>query len=106
MTDLLKKAQRLHTAGQYTDALFLYLQIVDDNPHDAEALYLLGTLLAQRGSFEKAELFLRRAIEHDPHNSVYHCNLGVTLQNLSQLDQAKGCFQSALRLDGENVDAY
>ena len=68
---------------------------------------MLGTLLAQGGRFNKAEVFLRRAVQRrGPRNSVYHCNLGVTLQNLSQLDRAKGCFQRALKLDRENVDAY
>ncbi len=106
MTDKFKQAQRLHTAGRFAEAQDLYVQVVNDNPHDAEALYLLGTLLAQGGRFDKAEVFLRRAVQESPRNSVYHCNLGVTLQNLSQLDRAKACFQRALKFDAENVDAY
>ncbi|MBN06661.1 MAG: hypothetical protein CMM45_02365 [Rhodospirillaceae bacterium] len=106
MTDKFKQAQCLHKAGRFAEAQDLYVQVVNDNPYDAEALYLLGTLLAQGGRFNKAEVFLRRAVQESPRNSVYHCNLGVTLQNLSQLDRAKGCFQRALKLDRENVDAY
>ena len=106
LTDKFKQAQRLHTAGRFAEAQDLYVQVVNDNPHDAEALCLLGTLLAQGGRFDKAEVFLRRAVQENPRNSVYHCNLGVTLQNLSQLDRAKACFQRALKFDRENVDAY
>ena len=106
MTDKFKRAQRLHTAGRFVEAQDLYVQVVNDNPHDAEALCLLGTLLAQGGRFDKAEVFLRRAVKENPRNSIYHCNLGVTLQNLSQLDRAKACFQRALKFDRKNVDAY
>ena len=106
MTDKFKEAQRLHTAGHFAEAQDLYVQVVDANPHDAEALYFLGTLLAQRGRFEKAEVFLRRAVQENPRNSVYHCNLGVILQNLAQLDRAKACFQRSLKFDDRNTDAY
>ena len=106
MTDLLINAQRLHTAGQYDEAEKLYAQIIDENPHDAEALYLLGSLLAQQGKFEAGLTFLRRAVIENPGNSIYHCNLGVAQQNLNFLDEALASFWRSIKCDKRNMDAY
>ncbi len=106
MSDPFLEAQRLHNAGQLVEAQALYAEVIEDNPTHEKALYLLGTVLAQRGRFEQAVAFLRRAIDENPENAVYHTNLGVARQNLGQLDRAKASFDRAIKDDPNNVDAY
>ena len=106
MTDNFEKAKRLHGRGRYTEAEELYAQVIASNACDAEALYLLGTLLGQRGKLDEALIFLERAVNESPKNSVYHCNLGVIEHNLKRLEQAKISFLLAINLNNKNVDAH
>tara|TARA_B100000809_G_scaffold135744_1_gene133331 strand:- start:973 stop:2934 length:1962 start_codon:yes stop_codon:yes gene_type:complete len=106
LTDNFEKAKRLHGRGRYTEAEELYAQVIASNACDAEALYLLGTLLGQRGKLDEALIFLERAVNESPKNSVYHCNLGVIEHNLKKLEQAKISFLLAINLNNKNVDAH
>ncbi|HIB20478.1 MAG TPA: tetratricopeptide repeat protein [Rhodospirillales bacterium] len=106
MTDNFEKAKRLHGRGRYTEAEELYAQVIVSNDRDPEALYLLGTLLGQRGKLDEALIFLERAVNESPKNSVYHCNLGVIEHNLKKLEQAKISFLLAINLNNKNVDAH
>jgi len=106
LTDNFEKAKRLHGIGRYPEAEELYAQVIASNQGDAEALYLLGTLLGQRGKLDEALIFLERAVNESPKNSVYHCNLGVIEHNLKRLEQAKISFLLAINLNDQNVDAH
>ena len=117
MTDTFETAKRLHGEGHYNEAQELYAQVIEANTHDAEALYLLGTLLGQRGRFDRALTFLERSVIESPKNSIYHCNLGV-IQNvdahynlaklykdLGLIDEALSCYELVLSLDPKRSDA-
>ena len=106
MTDKFETAKRLHGEGHYNAAQELYAQVIEANTHDAEALYLLGTLLGQRGRFDRALTFLERSVIESPKNPTYHCNLGVIQHNLRLFDEAKLSFLMAINLDHQNVDAF
>ena len=71
MTEKFEKAKRFHGSGRYTEAEELYAQVIASNDRDAEALYLLGTLLGQRGMLDEALIFLERAVNESPKNSVF-----------------------------------
>ena len=101
-----EKAKRLHGSGHFIEAQEMYAKVIEANLHDAEALYLLGTLLGQRGSFDRALTFLERAIIESPKNSIYHCNLGVVQHNLKRFEEARISFLLAINLDRRNVDAH
>ena len=98
MTDNFGKAKRLHGRGRYTEAEELYAQVIASNACDAEALYLLGTLLGQRGKLDEALIFLERAVNESPKNSVYHCNLGVIEHNLKNWNRLRSLFYWPLTL--------
>ena len=106
MTNTFEKAKRLHSRGHFIEAQELYAEVIEANIHDADALYLLGTLLGQRGSLDRALTFLERAVIENPKNSVYHCNLGVVQHNLKRLEDAKISFLISISLDLRNVDAH
>src|SRR5690348_8372816 len=64
---VLEKALALHQAGDHTGAEALYREVLRQTPDDADALHLLGLMLAARGDRrEEAERLLRRAAEFEP----------------------------------------
>ncbi|MCD6073285.1 MAG: repeat-containing protein, partial [Rhodospirillales bacterium] len=103
---LFAEAQAHHHAGRLAEAQALYAEIVGVDPKHADALNLLGTVLAQRGNSEQAVYFMRRATQAAPTRAPYHVNLGVVLTALGRYDEAKACFDRALKADPKFVDAY
>ena len=62
-----------------------------------------GWALAQVGKLKEARSRLKKAIEIDPTNWLYHANLGYVLENLGDAESAFRSFQSALHLDENNA---
>jgi len=106
VSELLGEAQEHHHAGRLKEAQDLYAHIVEQFPEHGDALNLLGTVLAQRGRFEQASSFIRRAIQAKPKRPAYHCNLGVVLLELGRYDQARASFDRTIKLDREFTEAY
>ena len=77
--ELFTQAQSLHHAGRFRDAQAVYAEIIEEDPEHADALNLLGTVLAQQGRPKQAVGFMRRATQADPEVPNYYCNLGVVL---------------------------
>ncbi len=95
-----------HRAGRFTEAEALYRRVLDDEPHNAEALRLLGTLAAQLGKPELGIALLLRALVHEPRNVEAHCNLGNAYQALGKLTEAIACYRAALQADPQNGNTY
>ncbi|RMF90868.1 MAG: tetratricopeptide repeat protein [Nitrospinota bacterium] len=51
---MLARAIRHHRAGHLHQAETLYRQVLDQDPHQADALHLLGVLASQAGRYEMA----------------------------------------------------
>ena len=88
------------------EAQEIYIDILREEPRNADALNLLGAVLVQLGQAEKAVDHMRRAIQIQPKRAPYHVNLGVTLQDLGRFDQAQAAFEQAIKLDKHFADAY
>lgn len=103
---LFAEAQVLHHAGRLNEAQEIYAEIVGRDETHADALHLLGTVLAQRGHAEQAVYFLRRATRVRPDRAPYFCNLGVVLMELGRYDESKAAFERAIAVDANSVAAY
>ena len=103
---LFAEAQAHHHAGRLRQAQEIYAAIVGRDERHADALHLLGTVLAQRGHLEQAIYFLRRATQLRPDRAPYFCNLGVVWMELGHYDQSKAAFERAIAADGKSVAAY
>ncbi|MDP6645169.1 MAG: tetratricopeptide repeat protein [Rhodospirillales bacterium] len=104
--ELFAEAQSYHHAGKFRDAQTVYAEIIEQEPEHADALNLLGTVLAQQGKHEQAVGFLHRATQAAPDVPNYFCNLGVVQMDLGRYDESKRSFERALKLDRRFVDAY
>src|SRR5438309_877007 len=99
--EALALAMRHHQAGNLAQAEQIYRQILQVDPREANALHLLGMLAHQAGQSEAAVDFIRQALTVVPHVAEIHANLALVYLALRRLDEARACYEAALRLRPE-----
>lgn len=102
----LEAALGLHQAEKFDEAEEAYLNILVDEPKNAEALKLLGVLACQRSNFEDGINYLQAAIESDPSVSEYHHVLGHSLLVVGRIEDAIDCFVKAGEIDPGREDVF
>src|SRR3954471_16322679 len=102
---ILMQAVQLHQGGQFDAARGLNEDVLRIVPEQPDALHLLGVLALQAGRPADAVVQIRRAIAGRPESSVYHGNLGVALQAVGRLEDARASLERAATLDASNIDA-
>jgi predicted O-linked N-acetylglucosamine transferase (SPINDLY family) len=93
----LESAWNHYRAGQLEQAEELYLQVLQANPGQVDALHLLGVIAGQSGRFAQAADYLQAAIRLAPDLADAHNNLGNVFILQSKLPQAVDCFRQAVR---------
>jgi predicted O-linked N-acetylglucosamine transferase (SPINDLY family) len=84
----------------------IYRETLSQHPAHADALYLLGTIYLQRGSWSSAQLFLRKAIAACPDHLEAMNNLGLTLDHLGRKAEAIQAFDRVIEQSPQHADAY
>jgi predicted O-linked N-acetylglucosamine transferase (SPINDLY family) len=102
---LLDAAGARHRSGETGAAEQLYLDALAIDAQHPQALYLLGTLKAQTGSLQPAQLYLEQAVRQAPALVAARVNLGNVQQQLGKLDAAESCYRQALGIDARSADA-
>ncbi|HTN93549.1 MAG TPA: tetratricopeptide repeat protein, partial [Gallionella sp.] len=69
-------------------------------------LYNRGNLLADNGETELAAEHYRKALEINPNFAEAHCNLGLALKELGQLDHAVSSYQQSLKINPGLTEAH
>ncbi|MGD1277623.1 MAG: tetratricopeptide repeat protein [Tepidisphaeraceae bacterium] len=105
-TETLAAAAEHHKAARYSQAEALYRQVLASEPQNAEALHMLGTLLAAQRHYAQALDMIRAAIAIDPTRADYYCHLGVVLAALGQQEQAMAAYERSLALRPEVAEAW
>lgn len=100
---LLLAAINLHQSGNLIDAEKIYLDVLKDNPDNANALNLLGNLLIQKKQFEKAILNLKKASDLYPTFFDALFNLALAYKKSNQFDNAIKTYEKALELKPNDV---
>ena len=72
----IEQAINLHQEGKLEEAEKAYLDIIVDEPDNAEALKLLGIMACQQDDLEEGLAYLEAAIGAKPEESEYHLALG------------------------------
>jgi protein O-GlcNAc transferase len=85
-----------HQAGRLNEAERLYLQILQAEPHHADALHFLGVLAHQIGHNDKAVDLIGRAIGQNGRVPAFHNNLGNALKAQGRLQEAAASYAKAL----------
>lgn len=105
IADLLNIALEHHRIGQFAEAERRYQAVLEQQPNQLNALYLLGLLAHQIGNLPVAIAYYQSALEAHPDYADAHNNLGAALQQQGKLEAAIGHYQAALRLQPNNASA-
>src|SRR5260221_666002 len=102
---VLKKAYSLHQTGKLDEAASLYCKIVNQNPRNADALYLLGVIEMQKANPVAAIEWIDRAIAIHPNNPEFFYNHGNALGTLKRFDEAIASYDRALAIKPDYAEA-
>jgi len=96
--------------GQFDEAEEAYREVPEGDPNYNRALYLLGGIKAQQGAFAAAVEDYRQSLaigDDDPYfEASVQFNLGRCLYLLEDYEGATEAFQTVLRIDPSNFDAF
>ncbi len=106
VADVFAQALQDHQAGNLRQAELLYLQILQVEPHHADAHHLLGVLAFQSGRYDRAVTLIRHALTLNPSAAVFHSNIGTAYEALGQLPEALASFQQFLSLQPGAPEAH
>src|SRR5262252_7358881 len=95
-----------HKAGQRERAERLYRKILRREPHQPDALRLLGLIASGRGRHEYAVQLLSRALSALPGSTEVHYDLGCALRALGRLDEAADHYRASIALKPDFAQAH
>jgi tetratricopeptide (TPR) repeat protein len=93
----------LFSEGRYAEAEILARRMTEDFPLHAFGWTALGAVLKQLGRDFDALEAMRKAARLSPHDVEVQYNLGVTLQDVDQLELAEASYRTALQLDPDHA---
>jgi tetratricopeptide (TPR) repeat protein len=103
---MMQEAQELVDAGRYAEAEALYRSVVEEEPGNTEALYMLGVVRQRQGDPAEAIRLMRSASGQDPENADIHYSLGTLQMSVKAVDEARQSYLRALQIDPFHVGAH
>lgn len=103
---LLEQAIKYQKQNNLDDAEKIYKTLISQNKQDFNAIYLLGTIEAQKKNFEKAIVLIKDSLSIYNKNFVAHNNLGLAYYNLEKFKSALLSFEEAIYLNPNYIDSY
>lgn len=97
-----QKAIQLYEKGSIAEAIQLYNEILQKEPHNKSVWLNLGTAYRQIGHHEAAAACAKRVLEHEPDNTSALTNYGNCLTDLDQKEEALQVHAKAAQLRPED----
>src|SRR5215467_8797683 len=91
----LDTAWKYYQAGQMQQAEQLYLQILQEDPNQIDALHLVGVIAGQTGRYDLAADYLKTTVRLKPDFAAAHNNLGNVFILQRKLEEAVDSFRQA-----------
>ena len=105
INNLLQKGRSHHQAGNLTEASVLYQEVLELQPENIDASFLLGTLNFHAGNLDKAAELLKKTVSLKPDHIEAYNNLGTVFQNQGKLDEAVEEYMRAIDLAPDYSEA-
>ena len=105
LLELVQKAQRLESQGNYAEAERAHLEILKEIPDSPEAYVDLALAQARQNAFDRAIASLIRGIERLPDSETLLVRLGHTYLVSGKPGEALATMDKVLALNPRNVDA-
>jgi len=112
MTDPSKAAAVLqqglfhHRQGQLQQAMERYVEVLQDDPENADALYYIAVVACQEEQFKQGIELGRRALDVGPPQARVHNLIGKAHERLGEAQEALNAFDAAIALDGNFAEAH
>lgn len=101
---LLVRAMQAHQAGRLGEAAQGYRTVLAAEPHNIDALHLLGVVARMGGQPAQGAQMIGLALARDPDFPEAHSNLGNCLRDMGRLDDALAACDRALALKPDYAD--
>jgi predicted O-linked N-acetylglucosamine transferase (SPINDLY family) len=102
----LREAKDLHQQGQFEKAQIKYLQVLEKDPQNAKAIYLLGLIAFQNSRHAEAIELITMAINIRSDDVTFHITCGDAFFEINQFTDALSCYNRVIYLDSKNVLAH
>jgi len=89
-----------------SEAIAVYLKVLDMDPQHAAAHINLGTLYYNRHEYALAEKHYRSAIQIDPRYALAYFDLGNVLDETGRIEEAINTYKTAIQLAPTYADAH
>lgn len=98
-------ALALYQQGKYAEALSILTRIVEGDPADNDAHYLLGMTHLQLYDYSKAEFFLQKVLDSNSHHAGACFGMALAVGARGNIDEAAGYLKNTLDMEPNNLDA-
>jgi tetratricopeptide (TPR) repeat protein len=102
---LLAQGNKCMAQGAYLEAIDIFSDLLELDPHHAVALNNLGAALSRLSRFQEAEEYFRSATEVRPDFVDAHSNLGMVLRWRGYFNDSESSLRRALKLDPRHIGA-
>ena len=102
----LRHAQASEQTGRLAEAVAGYKKVLDREPSNTDALFLLGRAYCQTGRFQDGAALFRKIIALRPGHAPAHALLGRVLVQGGNLQEALACYDRAIAADPKFAMAH
>lgn len=102
----IQQAQHLYQQGDFEQALAIYRELLQSDPHDPALLHACAVLLAQTGDHQAALKQINAALKNASNNETLFNSKGNILLALNRFDEAIQAYQAAIALKPHYAPAY
>ncbi len=106
LPEILQHGWQLHQAGKLVDAERIYRSVLDQVPHNPDALTYLGIALFDQRRFDESVDAYQQALAARNRFPIAWNNLGNSLRMLGRIDEAEAAFIEALDQDPTYLSAF
>ena len=103
---LLQQGLYHHRQGQFPQAMERYVEVLQGDPQNADALYYIAVLVCQDEQYQEGIRLARRSLTFAPGRARAHNLIGQALQRLGEAKNALASFDDALQCDAKFAEAY
>lgn len=99
---MMQKANEQFQAGAWPEAEQAYRSVIETDPHNAEAIFMLAQVRQKQGDLDEPKALLEQVAQLEPFNpNIFHAQ-GVLHINRRELEDAERFFHQALEINPEH----
>jgi len=99
-------AIRCYQRGELTNAAKVYLDIIEGQPCNFNATYMLGVIACQMNEFDISIALTKKAIQINPKYAPAYSNLAFSLRKKERFQEALENYEKAIALNKDESDYY